>query len=274
MRNTAAGWLVAGWVLLPIAVAAATIPVGELYQARAIVTGQEGQARTRGIAACLEDVLVKVSGDPRLIDDARTAVLAEHAEELVESFRYRDRMTGIPVHDEQGTRDRPYDLTVDFDPPAIDAALYSLGRKPWSASRPTVAMFLNVRNGSVAYALARDGERGCDLREALAAASWKFGLPLALPDSATLADVPPGEPGTRAADLGGFETAAQRTGGDVALLGWLTWDEANLGWVAEWRLPHGGELYRWQVGGVSFDAAFRSAVSGAAQILSGNGRPD
>ena len=37
--------------------------------------------------------------------------------------------------------------------------------------------------------------------------------------------------------------------------------------------PIDGKTYRWQVRGVSFDEAFRVAMGGAAQILSGNGQP-
>jgi hypothetical protein len=32
-----------------------------------------------------------------------------------------------------------------------------------------------------------------------------------------------------------------------------------------------GQLHRWQFRGVTFDEAFRRALGGAAQILSGNG---
>ena len=34
---------------------------------------------------------------------------------MVEAFRYRDRMEGIPIHDEQGSHDRPHDLTTIFE---------------------------------------------------------------------------------------------------------------------------------------------------------------
>jgi len=43
--------------------------------------------------------------------------------------------------------------------------------------------------------------------------------------------------------------------------------------VADWRLAPTGETYHWQVRGVSFDEAFRVAMRGAVQILSGNGAP-
>ena len=46
------------------------------------------------------------------------------------------------------------------------------------------------------------------------------------------------------------------------------------GWIAEWRLNAAGQIYAWRVSGVSFDDAFRNALRGAAQVLSGNGQPD
>ena len=103
---------------------------GTLYEAQAIVTGQREPERTRALPGCFLDVLVKVSGEPRLIGDRRLLPLQAKTADFVESFRYHDRMAGMPVHDEQGTRDRPYDLIVRFDVGKIDAALDSLGLKP------------------------------------------------------------------------------------------------------------------------------------------------
>src|SRR5438067_10278519 len=127
--------------------------VDDLYEARTIVTGEREETRIPGIAECLKDVLVKVSGDPRLIGDPRIAELSNHAVGLVRDYHYRDRMEGIPIHDEQGSRDRPYDLTVDFDPDKIDGLLHALGSKAWGAARPRVAMFVAVRLGDTAYLL-------------------------------------------------------------------------------------------------------------------------
>lgn len=54
----------------------------------------------------------------------------------------------------------------------------------------------------------------------------------------------------------------------------MAWRDEALGWVADWRLLANGKDYRWQVRGVSFDDAFRNAMLGTAQILSGNGQPE
>jgi hypothetical protein len=54
-------------IALPVALcvlgSAASADAADLYQARAIVTGQGEANRALGFALCLRDVLVKVSGD-------------------------------------------------------------------------------------------------------------------------------------------------------------------------------------------------------------------
>jgi hypothetical protein len=191
----------------------------------------------------------------------------------VTDFAFRDRMAGIPAHDEQGTRDRPYDLTVRFDPAKIDAALRALGREPWKGPRPRLAALVGIEVGGTPYLLASDGKRGRDQREALAEAAARYGLPMALPDEAALAAAGLSHAKLQALDPGSLDAAAAAIGGDLALAGNLLWSEEALGWIADWRMDAGGESHRWQIRGVSFDDAFRNAMSGAAQILSGHGQP-
>ena len=133
----------------------ASAPV-ELYQAKPIVTGTGETNRQIGFALAFEDVLVKVSGDPRLLDDPRVDELAKDAGSYVTEFRYRDRMEGIPIHDEQGSHDRPHDLTTIFSPEKIDAVLASLGSRPWTEPRPTITLFLARHQGARSFVLASD----------------------------------------------------------------------------------------------------------------------
>jgi hypothetical protein len=271
------GLALAGPAPAPAADAAAADAA--LYRCTVIVTGQGEESRATGFARCLGEVLAKVSGDARLAGDPKVAALGAAA--LAAGFSYRDRMEGIPVHDEQGSRDRPYDLTIDFDPAAIDAALRSLGRTPWTAPRPTLAVVVRVTIEDQEFALAGDSDRGRDMREALAAAAEKTGLPVVLPDTTALAEAgldasmltgrqgdPAAEPAADDATLGRIAAAA---GADLALAGRLVWNDKALGWTAEWRLTAGGSAHRWQTSGVSFDATFRNGLSGAAAALSGNG---
>ena len=243
-----------------------------LYEAQAIVTGQREPERLRALPDCLEDVLVKVSGEPGLIGDRRLAPLKASAVDLVASFRYHDRMAGIPVHDEQGTRDRPYDLIVSFEESKIDTALRSLGLEPWTGSRPRLAVVIGVQNGPVPYVLTSDGERGLEQRLSLQAAAHKRGMPIVLPSSIMLEAAGVRFDRLSALDSQRWQVMGKDAGGDTALVGMLYWIEQEFGWRADWRLIWQGE-HHWQIRGVTFDAAFRNAMEGSAQLLSGHGGP-
>jgi hypothetical protein len=245
----------------------------ELYQSQTIVTGQRAPERNSGFARCLEDVLVKVSGDPRLIGDHRLRPLETRAATFVTVFSYRDRMAGIPVHDEQGTRDRPYDLSVTFAPSRIDAALASLGRAPWRGVRPRLAIFLGVRNGPTTYVLASKGQEGFEQRLSMLAAADKRGMRVVFPPAHLLAAAQLTIDRLGSGELEQVDSLTKEVGGDIALAGRLVWNDRALGWIADWHLAWQGETYNWHIAGVSFDNAFRNAMEGALQILSGHGRP-
>lgn len=259
--------LLAALWLFSAAAAAAEPPA--LYEAQAIVTGQENPERARGFALCLADVLIKLSGDATIKDDKRLAALQAHAGDLVASFRYHDRMEGIPIHDEQGTRERPYDLLVRFDPAKTDAALRALGRQPWTDPRPTVALFIGMKLADQAIILTADGERDFAPRLALADASRRRGLPILLPSAAELGSLAY----DRLAPGPDLDRRAAAMGGSLALVGHLVWSDATFSWQADWAFLWHGTAHRWQRPAENFDAGFRQGLEGVAQILSGHGEP-
>lgn len=179
----------------------------------------------------------------------------------------------IQVHDEQGTRDRPYDLIVAFEPAQVDAALRSLGREPWTGERPRVTALIGVHDQTTAYLLASDGERGFGQREALAAAAERRGVPIVLPSSAALAEAGLSFDALPMADSARLDPMAKVAGDGIALVGSMAWSDAPPGWTSDWRLHARSEAVRWRAVDETFDEAFRAALGGVAQVLSGNGRP-
>jgi hypothetical protein len=245
----------------------------DIYTTRAVVTGTDERNRPLGFSLCLEDVLVKVSGDASILSDRRFAALAAAAGQYVSTFSYRDRFEGKPVHDEQGTYDRPHFLTCQFDPKKIDGVLKMLGRKPWLGRRPRLVLVLSVHGRTNSGLLSRDGVFDPDMREALANAAQRYGLTVSLPSVVTLQD--------NQINIGTAESipterllkVAALSDGELPLVGDLRWSDAALGWVANWRLAVNGRGHSWSVSGVNYDEAFRNAVRGAARVLSGNGGP-
>jgi hypothetical protein len=245
----------------------------DLYRAQTIVTGQGEANRIIGFASCLEDVLLKVSGAVRLAGDRRLAAYKSNAKSFVRAFSYHDQMSGTPTRDEQGTRDRPYDLTVDFEEMKIDDILRALDLKPWRSHRPVLAAFVEMQLGPRDYMITSDGDQSALQRESLLAAAARRGMNVVLPSAAALAKagITRAAPGTTTSQAWGPVVAGQ--GGEAALIGRLVWDDRELGWVTQWRIDWHGRTHRWQVRGTNFDEAFLRGIGGAAQILSGNGDP-
>jgi uncharacterized protein len=246
---------------------------GNIYQTRAIVTGEREETRLPALGQCLKDVLKKVSGDPAIDRDPRVEAFASQAQAYIKSFSYRDRMEGIPIHDEQGTRDRPYDLTVDFQPEKIDELLQILGQRPWTARRPTIVVLLAVKYEARSYLLTGDADEGFDQRESFISAAWLTGMPMTLPSTAAFSEAGMTAEKLPMADPGELTKFARASGGGIVLVGSIAWNKGMLGWKGDWQLYSDDGPHHWQIRNVNFDAAFRSAMRGAAQVLSGNGEP-
>ncbi|MGX5804339.1 DUF2066 domain-containing protein [Bradyrhizobium sp. Arg314] len=256
-----------GLLFLGAPVRAATI--AELYQAQTIVTGTGDVNRQIGFRDCLDKVLVKVSGDQRLTQKTEMLALRDKAADFVQSFRYHDRLEGIPIHDEQGTHDRPHDLTCLYKPAVVDKLLAQLGSRPWLGERPTLAIVLAVKSAQRRFVLSSDGDESPYMADSFRAAAEPLGVSIVIPNRATLdkAGLIFEEVDAISPELLG------KIDGHQEFAGSIVWSDKDLGWIADWRLKAGNKIYTWRVRGVSFDEAFRVAMRGAAQILSGNGQP-
>ena len=246
---------IALWAALaiPPAMAEEIAPDPAVYTCRVYVTGSDTRNRPAALEQCVRDVLVKLSGNPALLDDPHAA-LGTRAAGLVEDFVYLDLMSDIATHDEQGTRDRPFDLVGHVDPVGAAAELRALGRPAWTRPRPRIDVRVAIDRGGQSYALTADDERGERMRQALLAAADQFGVRVALPAEGV--GMPPRD-----------GAATQPTSSH--LMGRFAWSDTEFGWIADWSLLDGPVPDAWQVRGVSFDAAFRSGIGGAASRLAG-----
>lgn len=241
--------------------------LASLYQAVAVVTGSDRRYRGAGFAQCLRTVLAKVSGNPRLERDPRVDRLAREANLFVASFDYVDQMAAYHIKDDQGTYDRPFNLTVRFVPAKIDALLAQLGERPWRGERPVIDPVLAVRGVRTAYLLSSDAAAGADQRGSLEETASEFGMRVRFPTQAELTGwgVTPG----------GFPSPqATAPPGHVLVAGTLEFLAAVPGWGGSWQMRYRGGAYAWRIRGVNFDAAFRNLVGGVALIASGRGAPE
>lgn len=237
--------------LLLAAPAAAAERIANPYTAQALVTGQRAETRDPALRQAFRDVLVKASGDGSLFSDPDAERLFEP--DLVQAYRYRDLMASLPKKDEQGTRDRPFELTVDFMPDRIDNTLARLGRTPWGPDRPTVTAFVSMEIGPSRFTLASDADPGALQGRALMAASARYGLPVHLPAQSELAS--------------GMLAVGPGQKGDVLLTGVMRFDGALPGWRSEWTVAAGTDMRTWRAENPTFDDAFRAAIRDACPIV-------
>jgi hypothetical protein len=234
--------------------------IGPMYRADAIVTATDMRRRPWGFAQTLREVLVKLSGDPRLKDDPRTARLATHADRFVACFNYVDLMAAVPLHDDQGTSDRPHELTVYFVPAEIDAILAQFGDKPWRGERPVVVPVLLVDGRKPPpYVLSAQIPAGEEQRGSFATAAGEFGMQVRIPSDAQLL--------AWGASVGHFPSdMLPSSAGEAIVVGTLDWSETLRGWIGKWRMRWQGADYTWGISGVNYDAAFRNIVLVASRV--------
>lgn len=245
--------------------AGAAVVVDDLHHAVAIVTGTEEPERSRGLRNCLSDVVAKLTGDTELARSVRVQPLLAQVHRFVDRFEYEDRMKGIPLHDEQGTRQRPYYLRVWFKPQAVDAALRDQGIALWPAKRPLLAVWLGVRTAVGDYIVYRRGSDGYGQRGALLETARRWGIPVMLPDpSAGTSTV--GYATVATDDTQSLTALSPRA--DALLLGTLVIDSQGY-WTSHWVLHGAGTPHVWGQHGVTFDTAIRDGLQHSARQLSG-----
>jgi uncharacterized protein len=249
--------------------AANGIAEADLYRAQTIVTGTGEANRIIGFASCLEDVLIKVSGALRLAGDPRLDAWKADAAKMVRTFSYRDEKGGKPKNDEQGTRDRSFVLTAEFDETAIKGVLAALGIKPWLSRRPVLGVFVEMLPGARRYVVARDSKETDLQSSALFAAAAKRGMPIVLPDAATLAAIGANDTALGTIAPARLSDAVAGRGGEAVLIARLVWDDQALQWVSDWQLDWRGKPQQWRLSATTFDEAFRQGIGAAAQIIAG-----
>ncbi|MGE0769953.1 MAG: DUF2066 domain-containing protein [Hyphomicrobiaceae bacterium] len=236
--------------------------ITDLYRAETVVTGTEEPERTRGFREALGRVVVKLTGDIRLATDPRILGLAAKPHDLVATFEYEDRMKDIPVHDEQGTRERPHFLRVAFAKPAIDAALQRLGIAKWPADRPVVAVWLRIDTLAGRILLTPSGPEGYGQRAVITETARRLGLPIVLPGAGSTI----GFDDIVADRIATLRTAAPTA--DAHLVGRLTVRDDGY-WDMTWSFLTPPAVHHWSLSRVTFDEALTFGLAKAVGTLSG-----
>ncbi|MBB6208872.1 DUF2066 domain-containing protein [Novispirillum itersonii] len=231
--------------------ATAAPPSSAFYTGEAIITGRDIPAeRLRGYRMALPRVVAKVSGDSRLGDSPAVQAALDHADALVRDVSFIDRLAKKKLMDEQGTRERSFLMTVQFDPAAVDRLIRASGRQPWPEPRPTVRVALRITDSVGPFLLAEDSPRGTGQREVVTDVARRLGLPVVL--SGDQAPPPP---------------AAAILTGDMVI-------RPEGGWTTAWTLTAAvlPQPVRWESQPGTFDRAIADGLEETSRTLSPSGR--
>lgn len=216
-----------------------------LYHAEVETADQGAEARAAGMQQAMADVLLKISGTGRVLEDERLAESLQSASRFVQQYRYRSE--AIPPEEQQldeagnPIRERLW-LSVRFDQKSIDELLRRNGYTVWGTARPGTLIWLGVEQGG-SRVLVGDNDSGL-VRELIDAESRRRALPVILP----LLDLID-QSRVRPVDVWGdfldtIEQASQRYTPQAILIGRLY--PAAGQWEVRWTLMHQGDVMRWQ----------------------------
>lgn len=224
------GWaLIGGLMLVLLLVPARAEPVLDLYAADILVASQSAGERERASRQALQDLVVRVSGNPLAGEHPVVLEASSRAQDFIHEFDYTSTQEIIERDGEELPATR---LGLKFSPTAVERLLRSAGLSLWPANRPSVLVWLVERDGQGLHRVSDS-----DARDQLRARAEVRGLPLILPlndleDRLALS----------ARQLWGLEEeailqASLRYGADAVLVG--RYSETSTGRIrSDWQLYH------------------------------------
>lgn len=232
-------------------------PVADLFQSEVDAAGRDTAARDAALAQALQEVLVRVTGSARAVQQGGARALLQQPGRFVEQYRFEELA---------GAGGQPQlRLWVQFDGVALAREIRAAGLSYWGSERPDVLLWLAVDDRGRRYLVseASDSE-GAD---AVTRAARLHGLPVTLPlmdleDQRALqfTDVWGGF-------MGAVESASQRYRPQVVLVGKLDSSGAGGSWRGSWNLLAAGASQGWSGHAADMYAAVQQGIARATESL-------
>lgn len=184
-----------------------------LYQVRTAVNSQQPEERALALNRALDTLIVRLTGDPAVLQSAAVAELHKDPQQLISQFGVEGNV-----------------LVVDFDPLTTESHLRQAGLPLWGSNRPLLLVWwLNEVDGSTA--LIGDGyEQALPVQ----AAAQNRGLPVSLPLADLEEQLAATPENLAAASADALLPVSQRYAADALLGVTVTGSEGK--WQAQWRL--------------------------------------
>jgi hypothetical protein len=231
---------------------AQAVQVSDLFTVQIPVENRERDQRLEAIKQGMEQVLVRVTGDGSIAQNAEVEGVIRGAAQYVQRFRY------LPEKGGEG-----YKLVIDYDEGRLTKNLANRGLPVWGRERPAVLSWIAISEGTNRYMISAKGQK--NERETLNQAATDRGIPMIFP----VLDVEDRDK-VRIGDLvGGFydtvDEASTRYSADAVLIGRVQRQQGL--WVGRWRLREGNQSIVFESEGDSLDKALTQGVYALASYL-------
>jgi hypothetical protein len=163
-------WFFSFSILLANLALAAVVP--NLYHAQIPVATQNPADRPAALKEAYQAVLIKVTGNSKIMQNARIRANAAQAETYIQQYSYQ-------INTEANNAMYPYQLVVQFDPEAINRSLLVAKLPIWGQDRPlTIFWIAATVNGQQRLLSASDEG---PIPTLLDKAAQIYGLPILFP---------------------------------------------------------------------------------------------
>jgi hypothetical protein len=248
--------LVIGAFLCLVSVSGITPARDNLFEAVVPVDSQQPDLRNAYMKIALQEVLVRVTGQPEVLNRDSVRSMLDTPERFVQQYRYFTQPESTPPR---------LMLRVDFDGGAIQQALRQQGVTYWGKSeRPEILLWLAVEDRGTRYIVS--AQDGGDASREVQQAARQSGIPLLLP----LMDLED-QNQVRFTDVwGGFfegiqSASARYKPGDV-LIGRLNRSPSG-GWVARWDMRAGRDNGSWSGSGDELGGVLQAGIDTLSERL-------
>lgn len=208
----------------------------------------------------MRQVLVKMSGNPNIANNANVRIALSHASQWIQSFTY----TAVPADNNTS----PLSVTVHFDQQALNHLLQQAKQPILTAThRPMTLAWITVNQGNTSsLAPLASGDQSV-VGKALTAVSTQIGLPVILPAMDLEDQGFVNNDSTLPFDLQKLTDAGNRYHITSILAGNLSM-AVDGSWQAEWMYLLNGESHQWQAVAATPMALFQKALVHVGEMIS------
>jgi len=247
---------VIGSFLCLLSVSGITPASDNLFEADVPVDSQQPDLRTAYMKTALQEVLVRVTGQPEVLNRDSVRSMLDTPERFVQQYRYFTLPESTPPR---------LMLRVVFDGGAIQQELRQQDVAYWGKTeRPEILLWLAVEDRGTRYIVS--AQDGSDASRELQQAARQRGIPLLLP----LMDLED-QNQVRFTDVwGGFfdgvqSASARYKPGDV-LVGRINRSPSG-GWVARWDMRDGRDSGSWHGTGQELGGVLQAGIDTLSERL-------